>query len=275
REAATAPLDSGNRAIVPGRPERSELLRRVTDPDPKRRMPQRGEALSPGQVENLRRWIAAGASWPRHWAYRPLVRPAPPAAPPGGWAHTPIDLFVLEKLAAPETPPARPRGLRPPADKRPLLRRVYLDLIGLPPTPAETDAFLADAAPDAYERVVDRLLASPHHGERWARHWMDVVHYAETHGHDQDRPREHPWPHRDHLNRSFNPDKPYARFVQEQVAGDVLFPGDPWATVATGFLATGPWDESSLRDIREDALDREVGRYLDRDDIVTTVMSTF
>src|SRR5262249_57392500 len=145
REAATAPLDSGNRAIVPGRPERSELLRRVTDPDPKRRMPQRGEALSPGQVENLRRWIAGGASWPRHWAYRPLVRPAPPAAPPGGRAHTPIDLFVLEKLAARRLRPS------PPADKRTLLRRVYLDLIGLPPTPAETDAFLADPPPDAYD----------------------------------------------------------------------------------------------------------------------------
>ncbi len=109
----------------------------------------------------------------------------------------------------------------------------------------------------------------------WARHWMDVVHYAETHGHDQDRPRENAWPYRDYLIGSFNDDNPFARFVEEQVAGDVLFPDDPQAIVATGFLATGPWDESSLRDIRDDTLDREIARYIDRDDIVTTVMSTF
>src|SRR5437763_999334 len=147
---------------------------------------------------------------------------------------------------------------------------------GTRPPPRSTWATArSDRAPDADERVVDRLLASPHYGERWARHWMDIVHYAETHGHDQDRPREHAWPYRDYLVRSFNADKPYARFVQEQVAGDVLFPDDPAALTATGFLAAGPWDESSLRDIREDSLDREVGRYLDRDDIVTTVMNTF
>src|ERR1700687_3579409 len=104
---------------------------------------------------------------------------------------------------------------------------------------------------------------------------MDIVHFAETHGHDQDRPRPHAWPYRDYLIRAFNADVPYTRFIQEQVAGDVLFPDDPWATVGTGLLATGPWDESSLRDIREDSIDREIGRYLDRDDIVTTVMSTF
>ncbi|MEX2285923.1 MAG: DUF1549 and DUF1553 domain-containing protein, partial [Planctomycetaceae bacterium] len=120
-----------------------------------------------------------------------------------------------------------------------------------------------------------RLLASPQYGERWARHWMDVVHYAETHGHDQDRPREHAWPYRDYLIRSFNEDKPFARFVEEQIAGDAIYAEDPDAIVATGFLATGPWDESSLRDIRDDTLDREIARYLDRDDVVTTVMSTF
>src|SRR5262249_11611165 len=148
-----------------------------------------------------------------------------------------------------------------------LLRRVTFDLIGLPPTPAEIEAFLADHSPRAYERVVDRLLASPHYGERWARHWMDLVHYAETHCHDQDRPRPNAWPYRDYLIRAFNADKPYARFVQEQVAGDALFPDDPDAIVALGMLATGPWDESSLRDIRDDSIDRQIGRYLDRDDI--------
>jgi len=119
------------------------------------------------------------------------------------------------------------------------------------------------------------LLASPRYGERWARHWLDVAHYADTHGQDQDRPRPNSWPYRDYLIRSFNADKPYSRFVQEQVAGDALFPADPDAIVATGFLAAGPWDESSLRDIQENSLDREIARYLDRDDIVTSVMSTF
>jgi hypothetical protein len=265
---ATAVLDSGKHALVPGQPEQSELLRRVSRAG-SGRMPPRGEPVSARQIEALRRWIAAGAEWPAHWAYRPLVKPPLPRPPGREWARTSIDLFILDRLAEHGLTPA------PEVDKRTLLRRLYFDLVGLPPTPAEVDAFLADNAADAYERVVDRLLASPHYGERWARHWMDVVHFAETHGHDQDRPRENAWPYRDYLIHAFNGDTPYARFVQEQVAGDVLFPDDPWATVATGLLAAGPWDESSLRDIREDSLDREVGRYLDRDDIVTTVMNTF
>jgi hypothetical protein len=206
------------------------------------------------------------------WSLRPLVKPVPPVSRLPGyehWAQTPVDQFILAKL--------REKNLRPspPADRRTLLRRVTYDLTGLPPTLEELNAFVADETPQAFERVVDRLLASPHYGERWARHWMDVVHYAETHGHDQDRPRPNAWPYRDYLIGSFNSDKPYARFVQEQVAGDVLAPDDPQSIVATGMLATGPWDESSLRDIREDTVDREIARYIDRDDIVTTVMATF
>jgi len=180
-----------------------------------------------------------------------------------------IDAFIQTALVEKGLSPS------PPADKRTLLRRVCFDLIGLPPTPDELDAFLVDQSPDAYEHVVDRLLSSPRHGERWARHWMDVVHFAETHGHDQDRPRENAWPYRDYLIRAFNADLPYGRFIEQQVAGDVLWPDDTQAIVATGFLATGPWDESSLRDIREDSIDREIGRYLDRDDIVSTVVNTF
>jgi hypothetical protein len=204
------------------------------------------------------------------WSLTPLKSPQiPRISAQDSSAFSPIDDFILATL--------RSRNLRPSpeADRRTLLRRLTFDLTGLPPTPEELAEFLADPTPQAYEQVVDRLLASPHYGERWARHWMDVAHYAETHGHDQDRPRPNAWPYRDYLIRSFNEDKPYARFVQEQVAGDVLFPEDPQATVALGFLATGPWDESSLRDIREDTLDREIARYLDRDDIITTVMSTF
>src|SRR5205823_2797522 len=137
------------------------------------------------------------------------------------------------------------------------------------------DTFLKDQSPGAYTKVVDQLLASPRYGERWARHWLDVVHYADTQGNDQDRPRPNAWPYRDYLIRSFNADKPYARFVQEQLAGDVLWPDDVDASLAMGFLATGPWDESSLRDIRDDTIDRQIARYIDRDDMVTTAMSTF
>jgi hypothetical protein len=272
RRSAYSVHDSGSPAVVPGQPDESELLRRVSAAaDSGERMPPAGEGLSESEIELLRRWIAEGASWPRHWAYAELQRPAVPLppAPLADWCRTPIDRFVAAQLVESGLAPS------PDADRRTLLRRLYFDLIGLPPTPQQMDKFLADELPDAYERVVEQLLASPHYGERWARHWMDIVHFAETHGHDQDRPREHAWPYRDYLIRSLNADKPYARFVQEQVAGDILYPDDPWAIVATGMLAAGPWDESSLRDIREDSLDREIGRYLDRDDIVTTVMSTF
>ncbi|MBT5705876.1 DUF1549 and DUF1553 domain-containing protein [bacterium] len=208
-----------------------------------------------------------------HWAYLPLVKPDLPAGSMLNenqtWVRQPLDTFILAKQFE--------HGLRPSVevDRLTWLRRVSLDLIGLPPTMEERRYFLEDDRPDAWDRVVSRLLESPHYGERWARHWMDLVHFAETHGHDQDRPREHSWPYRDYLIRAFNLDKPYAAFVQEQVAGDVLFPNDPWAVVATGFLATGPWDESSLRDIRPDSIDRLVGHYVDRDDIVTTTFSTF
>lgn len=205
----------------------------------------------------------------RSWSLHPLTRPSVPQVRNVGWPKTPVDNFILHKLEQSGLSPA------PPAEKNTLLRRVYFDLIGLPPAPAATHAFLADDSPGAYEHVVDELLASPRYGERWARHWLDVIHFAESHGHDQDRIRTNAWPYRDYVVESLNSDKPYRRFIQEQLAGDVLFPENPQATVALGFLAAGPWDESSLRDIREDTIDREIGRYLDRDDIVTTTMSTF
>jgi hypothetical protein len=211
---------------------------------------------------------ALGESTDRHWAYQPLLCPSIPGLHTSGTTN-PIDAFIRARLSENKLRAA------PEADKRTLLRRIYLDLIGLPPAPEEMRSFLADESASAYERTVDRLLASSRYGERWARHWMDVAHFAETHGHDQDRIRTNAWPYRDYLIASFNADKPYARFVQEQVAGDVLFPQDPQATIALGFIAAGPWDESSLRDIREDTLDRQIGRYLDRDDMLTTVMQTF
>lgn len=268
RTSATKELESGARAVVPGHLQASELLRRVAATNADERMPPEGPPLSAEEIETLRSWIAAGADWPEHWAYRPLQTPRVPVSQ-AAWSVNAIDDFVLATLTAQGLTPA------PQAERRTLLRRLYLDLLGLPPTADEYQAFEADASPIAYERVVERLLASPHYGERWARHWMDIVHFAETHGHDQDRPRDHAWHYRDYVIRTFNSDVPYARFVREQVAGDVLAPEDPWALIATGFLAAGPWDESSLRDIREDTLDREIARYIDRDDIITTVMSTF
>lgn len=260
-------------------PEKSRLLELVThaaEPG----MPFKQPKLAPEQIEILTTWVKAGAAYrgpleapadQQWWSLRPLILPAIPevAVEFREWTRNPVDEFVAAAWTGKQLGPS------PAADRRTLLRRVYFDLVGLPPTPEEMTAFLEDQDPLAYERVVDRLLQSPQYGERWARFWMDLAHYAETHGHDQDRPRPNAWPYRDYLIRSFNRDKPYARFVQEQIAGDVLWPEDPDGYVAMGFLAAGPWDESSLKDIQEGTLDRQIARYLDRDDMVTTAMSTF
>src|SRR6266568_4979007 len=263
-------------AIVPGKAGDSPLFGRISTRNDRERMPPKGNpALTEAEIGTIRAWIDQGATWPEypgasnkpHWAYQPLKTGG--TSPPARDASSTIDAFILAKL--------REKGLKPspPAEKRVWLRRVTFDLIGLPPTPEELREFLADDSPSAFEKVVDRLLASPHYGERWARHWIDVVHFAESHGHDQDRPRPNAWPYRDYLIQSFNADKPYARFVQEQVAGDMLFPDDPPATVALGMLAAGPWDESSLRDIVAGTTDNLIGQVLDRDDMLTTVMTTF
>lgn len=261
----------------------SLLIRHVTGTGGVERMPPKGDPLTKEQIDILRLWIQQGAKLPAintkevansdevSWAFLPLKKvPIPELGAEGKkWARNPIDAFIWEKLAAQKLKPSAE------ADRRTLARRVSFDLTGLPPLPEELENFLNDSSADAYEKWVDKLLDSPRYGERYARHWLDVAHYADSHGHDQDRFRPHAWPYRDYLIRSFNSDKPYARFVKEQVAGDVLFPDDPQAIIATGFLAAGPWDESGLRDINENSLDRQIARYLDRDDIVTTTMSTF
>lgn len=261
------------------KPEESRLLKLISHTE-EPFMPFKKAKLPADEIEILTAWLKSGAKYSEEldvpveedwWSLRPLAKPQVPAAPElwKEWPRNAVDRFIASAW------PARQLGASREADKRTLLRRVTFDLLGLPPTPEEMSAFLADESPVAYERVVERLLENPHYGERWARFWMDLAHFAETHGHDQDRPRLNAWPYRDYLIRSFNQDKPYARFVQEQIAGDVLWPQDPDAIVAMGFLAAGPWDESSLRDIRDDTLDRQVARYLDRDDMVTTAMSTF
>ena len=198
------------------------------------------------------------------WSLSPLVQPA---VPPGA-AH-PIDAFVRARLAEKRLTPA------PMAGSRELLRRLSYDLTGLPPTPEELASFLEDKDPQAYPARVERLLASPRHGEHWARHWLDVANYADTHGNDHDYARPHAWPYRDYVIRSLNGDKPYARFVQEQVAGDALFPEDPDATVALGFVAAGPWDHTLMVTVREDTVDHRTAQNLDRDNMVSTVIGTF
>ena len=202
------------------------------------------------------------------WSLRPVSAPAVPAVDTA-WGRTPVDAFVLRALRA--------RGLEPApaADRRTMIRRLTFDLHGLPPTEAEVDAFVADDRPDAYERVVDRLLASPRFGERQARRWLDVVHYGETHGYDKDKLREHAWPYRDWVIRAFNEDKPYERFVAEQVAGDALYPGTEDGVIGLGMLAAGPWDFVGHVELREGTVDKAKTRSFDRDDVVHTVMTSF
>ena len=202
------------------------------------------------------------------WSLRPLTEPDVPVTDPA-WERTPVDAFVMRAL--------RGRGLRPAkeADRRTIIRRLTFDLHGLPPNEHEVDAFVADDRPDAYARLVDRLLASPRFGERQARRWLDVVHYGETHGYDKDKLREHAWPYRDWVIRAFNEDKPYERFVAEQVAGDALYPGTEDGVIGLGMLAAGPWDFVGHVELREGTVDKAKTRSLDRDDVVNTVMTSF
>lgn len=220
--------------------------------------------------------IAVGvpvAGWAEEawWSRRPLERPPVPdvEGAPAGTVRTEIDRFIIHRH--------REQGLRmsPEADRRTLIRRLYFNLVGLPPAPAEVEAFVADPDPAAYEKLVDRLLGSPQYGERWARHWLDVVHFGETHGYDKDKPRPNAWPYRDYVIRAFNEDKPYARFVQEQLAGDILWPDTPDGIAATGFIAAGPWDFIGHAEVPEEKIDGKVARHLDRDDMVTTTMNAF
>ncbi|MFN9262004.1 MAG: DUF1549 domain-containing protein [Acidobacteriota bacterium] len=229
------------------------------------RMPKAGPPLTAQQVALLRRWVEQGApddstgepaTW---WSLRPL----PPSRPAS------IDEFVHAKLQAAGLTPS------PDADRRTLIRRLTYDLHGLPPTPEESDAFAADPDPRAYERLVDRLLASPRYGERWARHWLDVVHYGDSHGYDKDKPRPHSWPYRDAVIRAFNEDLSYPRFVRAQLAGDLLYPNDPHAFALTGFLAAGPWDFVGHQELKEGTANKNLTRLLDRDDMVATSISTF
>ncbi len=269
RQAAFKGGDGG-RVIVPGKSAESELLRRITTNDLDERMPPDGPPLTNAEIDLLRRWIDSGANWPEtnydreaardrrleHWAFQSLQK-FPQSVPdqnkrPLKDQAEEIDRFVAAILAE--------HGLKssPTADRRTLIRRLYFDMIGLPPTPEEVAEFVSDEDPAVFERLVENLLQSPRYGERWAQHWLDVVRYADTHGFEVNTPRDNAWPYRDYVIRAFNEDKPYDKFIREQLAGDAYE-----EDAATGFLVAAAVllpgqigkDEESKRLARQDSLD--------------------
>ncbi|MGV3720809.1 MAG: PSD1 and planctomycete cytochrome C domain-containing protein [Actinomycetota bacterium] len=248
-----------------------------------RRMPPQGK-MSPKQIEVLTRWVAMGAPWPdgehaslepkgnhgpppvnaetmKFWAFQPVKRPAIPKVKNAAWARNPIDAFVLQRLEK--------AGLQPnsPASRAALIRRGYYDLIGLPPTAEDVEAFVADRSPNAWEKVVDKLLASPQYGEKWGRHWLDLVRYAESNSYERDGTKPNAWRYRDYVIRSFNEDKPYDQFVTEQLAGDEIAPRTPERLIATGYYRLGIWDDEPV--------DHTQALYDDLDDIVSTTGQVF
>jgi hypothetical protein len=231
REEALKPAArSGKRPIVPGKPDESELVRRIF-------AEQEGQQMPPAHVKNplsneqkqlLKRWVADGAEYRTHWAFMPPKQAPLPAVKDKEWPRNGIDHFVLARLEAEGLKPS------PAADRQALVRRLYLDLLGYPPTPEEADDFVNDKSPDAYEKLVDKLLASAHYGERWARRWLDLARYADTNGYEKDRPRSI-WPYRDWVIQALNDDMPFDRFTVEQLAGDMLRDATPSQRIATGF----------------------------------------
>ena len=273
-------------AVILEKPESSLILRAISYSDENLEMPPAGR-LENEQIEVLTRWVKMGIPWGptgkstgkaevsgvetgarlvtpearNFWSFRPVARPRTPSVRDEEWVRNPIDAFVLHRLEE--------SGLRPPkpADKVALLRRAYYNLTGLPPSPAEVDAFLADSSPEGFEKVVDRLLDSKRYGERWARHWLDVVRFAETDSFERDNRKPDAWRYRDYVIRSFNEDKPYDRFVLEQLAGDELDEVTPEGIVATGYYRLGPWDDEPT--------DKLQARYDELDDIVATTAKVF
>ncbi len=267
-------------ALVPGKPAESLMVKLVRHAEEDREMPPK-EKLQDVEIAALERWIADGAPWPAQpaatlgtnqekigdawsdprnpivkifggkrldlWSFKPITDPAPPPVRDTRWVQNPIDAFVLSRIEA--------AGLKPAAeaDRRTLARRLYFDLTGLPPAPEEVEAFVSDPSPDAYKNLVDKLLDSPRYGEHWARLWLDTVRYSDSNGYDWDEFRPEAWRFRDYVIRSLNADKPFDRFIREQLAGDEMVPGDPQNTaeqdclIATGYLRIGPFDNSAKK----------------------------
>jgi hypothetical protein len=245
RDEALGVGKSGHRTIMPGNPNASELMVRLAANDPEDRMPYHAPALSRQQVELIRKWIKQGAQWDDYWAFVP-PKPQPlPDAQHTNWARQPLDRFILARLEREGLQPS------PEADKSALLRRVSFDLTGLPPTAAEEQAFLADASPDAYEKQVDRLLASPRYGERWASMWLDLARYADSKGYEKDGGRPGMWPYRDWVVEAFNRNLPYDQFVIRQLAGDLLPNPTLEDRIATSFHRQTPNNEEGGTDDEE------------------------
>ncbi len=221
----------GTFAIKPGNLEHSELVKRITNPDPDEVMPPPDEKhpLKPAEIALLKKWIQQGAPYEKHWAFKKPVRAALPAVKNKKWARNEIDRFILAKIEAAKLKPS------PPAERSILLRRLSLDLTGLPPTPAEVEDFLKDKSPKAYEKAVDRLLASPAYGERWARMWLDIARYADSAGYGSDPLRLNVWPYREWVIKAFNRNMPFDQFTIEQLAGDLLENATEDQRVATAF----------------------------------------
>ncbi|WP_050030363.1 DUF1553 domain-containing protein [Verrucomicrobium sp. BvORR034] len=269
RDSALRGGDEHGAAILPGKGQESPLYHLASGKDPDLKMPPKGPALSATELALLKRWIDAGALWPAdgktpsdpaktHWAYQPL----PPSASPSSKQESPtiLDQFIATQLEKHQLRRA------PEADRRTLIRRLSFDLVGLPPSPEEVAQFVADPDPLAYDRLVERLLASPRYGERWARHWLDVVRFAESDGFEKNTPRPEAWPYRDYVIQAFNADRPYNQFIREQLAGDVL-----GADEATGFIVGGPTDTVRSPDPVLTAQQRAD----DLNDMVATTGSTF
>jgi hypothetical protein len=279
RELVLQGGDSGP-AVMLDSPAKSKLLQAINWKDGLE-MPPKGKLLAK-DVATLTRWVEAGIPWTPgtapvivkhsdggkvtpeardYWAYKAVKRPSVPVVKSTAWVRNPIDAFILARLEAKGIQPA------PPADRVALARRVYYDLIGLPPTPEQVDSFVNDKSADAYEKLIDQLMASPHYGEKWGRHWLDVVRFAETNGYERDGPKPFAWRYRDYVIKSFNDDKPFDRFVREQLAGDEMPGYDPQAIIGTGYYRLGLWDDEPA--------DPMQARSDELDDIVATTGQAF
>jgi hypothetical protein len=257
--------DNG-RMIVPGKPLESRLLRIVAGQDDEiGAMPPEGEGtpLSAGEIAILRAWIAQGAVWPieadsadrtSHWSFQPIKRPPPPTVKDMTWGNSTIDAFIMKRLEAEGISPS------PPAPRATLIRRLYFDLVGLPPAPEEVNAFLNDQRPDAYRQLVERVLASPHYGERWGRHWLDLARYADSDGYEKDRPRPHAWRYRNWVIDALNADMPFDRFSLLQLAGDMVPNASIEDRVASGFHRNTLHNTEGGTDKEEDRVKKTVDR---------------
>ena len=285
RKEALGASDSGKKAIVPGKAGESELIRRVESADADERMPPKSDPLTRDEIKTFRAWIDSGANWPdagemasagrgelvvtdedrRHWAYRPLANSPIPDVKEGAWCQTPVDRFIVAALEE--------RGLRPNprADRRTLIRRVYFDMLGLPPAPEEVEAFATDPRSMADDELVEKLLMSPHYGERWGRHWLDVARYADSDGLESDADRPNAYHYRDFVIRALNDDLPYQTFVRWQLAGDEYEPDNSQALAATGFLVAAPTEVLTVP-MEEEKLRL---RFNELDDMAVATVSAF